>query len=954
MESSYGQTSFLGGEISQWAQGRYDLPRYKVALAKALNIIPVDEGAAPRRPGFQFLGTTRNGVAGRLLPFNFSESSPYNMEFTDNYLRLWSGKTLVTSNDSQVVASISSASPAVFTLSTTVSWVTGDQVYFSFTNPIEAVSAAVLLNNQFTLTMLSSTTFSLTDSITGSPVNGSSFGMGTSNSYVINLDGPMSSGPMSNSAISSSPKNYTIIQSVAPVVNHIAQIETSYSQIGADWHSLRAVQGLNSVGDGLAILLHSQVAPQSLQVLAPPAENEFAVFEYNQALFQDGPYLDPPANAIATASGVSGLIQVVVGYPAWVSTTVYGYGVPVTYNSQDYISLGNNNTGNTPSLSPTQWGALPLGSSISPQGFVPTDIGRMMRLFSAPPVWNPATTYAAGGTVTYNGEYFTSLVGSNTDNEPDISLTDWVINPSGAVYTWGTITQVVAANTVSLQLFGANLLYTTPCPSFALGAWSNTTGWPTCGCYKGGRFWFGGAIPNRVDSSQPDNPFIMSPTLPDGTVTDSSGISYTFNSTSIDQILWMEPLLQGILCGTEKGEYLLSSGTNGGPITPSSITEALETRYGSANVLPVKTGLSMCFVQRYARRLLEYLADVFSQRFYGPDLTTFSRHLGTRQFQEIAYQQEPVPVVWGRMGDGSLVGTTYRRVSLFSNQEPEFNAWHQHTLGSGRVVESITVGPANDTSFVGSVDALSMITNDPATNIRFVESLTTLMDENDPLYQSYFLDCAVAPGAASLSNGQVTFYGLNYLNGRTVSVFAAAIDCGDYTVTNGQVTVPLGTIDKISGVAFDTPQFNIVQQYAADFPDHYVTIVGQGTTQYTIPCVIGFNYPSQGQLCRPMLPIDTGSKNGPGFAKKRKTSRYGINLVNSLGVQVGTSFNKMVPVPTGSPLGNPLPYLSMYSGIKRETLPDDFSFDSMLCWQTIRPYPCTVTTFGGFISTEDV
>ena len=203
---------------------------------------------------------------------------------------------------------------------------------------------------------------------------------------------------------------------------------------------------------------------------------------------------------------------------------------------------------------------------------------------------------------------------------------------------------------------------------------------------------------------------------------------------------------------------------------------------------------------------LEYLADVFSQRFYGPDLTTYVRHLGRRLFKELAYQQEPAPIVWGRMGDGSLVGTTYRRVSLFSNQKPEFNAWHQHPLGSGRMVESICVGPSNDANFAGSLDALAMVTNDPATNVRFVESMTSLMDEADPLYQSYFLDCAVTPGAASLTNNAVTFYGLSHMNGRRVSVWAAVIDCGDYLVENGQVVVPLGTLDKISGYTFDTPR----------------------------------------------------------------------------------------------------------------------------------------------------
>lgn len=941
-EASYVQTSFLGGEISKWAQGRFDLPRYKMALAKALNILPTDEGAATRRPGFQFLGTTRNGAPGRLLPFDFSESTPYNMEFTDGQLRMWNGTALVTTNDSQILIAVSSGSPAVFTVGAATTWQTGDFIYFTFGSPSQAVQGAVLLNRQFIVAMRTPTTFTITDSVTGQQITGAMLNPSTVNVY----EGSLSSAAISGMAISGTVSGTGSVTYLAATVNHIAQFSTPYTQAGADWHSLRSVQGLD-----LSVLLHGSAAPQALQVLAPPSGGQFAVFSLSPAAFQDGPYLDPPPNAVATPSGLSGVIQVVVGYSQYNASTVYGVGVPITYNGQDYVSLQNNNRGMTPGASLLWWWTLSLGSMISSKGFVQTDVGRMFRFFSAPLNWNLSTTYATGATVTYNGSYFTSLINSNTNNQPDISLTDWVINPTGAVYTWGVITSVASANTVSVQVQGAPLLYTTPCPSFRIGAWSNTTGWPTCGCYQGGRFWYAGAIPNRVDTSSSNQPFNMAPTNSDGTVVDSNAISYTFNSNSVDQIFWMEPQPTGVLVGTQKGEYILSSG--GTPFTPSNISESPASKYGSANILPVKTGLSMCFVQRYQRRLLEYLADVFSNRYYGPDLTVYARHLGARQFQELAYQQEPVPIVWARMGDGSLTGLTYRRVSMFSNQEPEFSAWHQHTLGSGRVVESLCVGPSNDAIAVGSRDALALVTNDPATNIRFVESMTTLNDESDPLYQAYFLDCAVAPQAASLTNNAVTFYGLNYLNGRRVSVWAAAIDCGDYLVENGQVTVPLGTVDPVSGYTFDLLQFKILDPLAPSFLDHSVEIIGTGVS-YHIPCVIGFNYESQGQLCRPMLPADTGTRNGPGFAKKRRTARYGISLSESLGVQVGTSFDATMPVPMVSPTGKFLPFLSTFSGIKRDTLKDDFSFDSMLCWETVRPFPTTVTNFGGFITTEDV
>ena len=946
MSASYAQTSFLGGEISQWAQGKLDDPHYKISMDKCLNAYPVDEGACPRRPGFGFLGTTRFGKPGRVMPFDFAEATPYNMEFTDGFLRLWNGTQLVTTNDNQTVTSITNTSPAIFGLSAAVSWQTNDLVIMSFANPANAVLGAALLNRQFILTMLSQTTFSIKDSITGVAINGSDLGFISNGSVIEN--GPISGGSISEAPISATPSSITILSELSPTVAHVAQVVTPYTVAKNDWRTLRAVQG-NANSVSLAMLLCGTTAPRSLSVVSTPTPTSFASFAFSAAQFQDGPYLDPPNFAIATPVGQSGVITLTMGYNAWVSTTTYGIGIPVTYGGQDYFSVANNNKNNTPGVGSAFWVALNSGSMISPQGFVSTDVGRMIRLFSSPLNWDPTVTYSAGQSVTYNGSYFTSLVGSNTNNEPDISLTNWVINTSAAIWTWGTITSIVAPNSVTLQLQGANLLYTTAIQSFRIGAWSDTTGWPTCGCFFEGRFWFSGAIPNRLDSSSPNQPFNMAPTGQDGTVADSNAISYTLNATSSNPIFWMEPDTLGIIIGTQEGEWHLTTGSAGNPMTPSSIQAHRVTKYGCANILPVRTGLTICFVQRYARRLFEYLADVFSQRFYAPDLTTRARHLGSRTFEELAYQQELAPIVWGRMGDGSLVGTTYRRVSLISTQDPEFNGWHQHQLGSSRLVESICVGPSND----GSLDALAMVTNDPSTNIRFVESATTLLDETDPLTLANFLDCSVTPQAASLNDGAVTFYGLTYLNGKKVSVFAAAVDCGDYVVENGQVTVPLGTLDAISGYTFDIPQFNLLQPQASTFASVSTMIVG-GTQDYIIPCVIGFNYKTQGQLCRPASQNDTGARNGPGYGKKKRQARYAITLVNSMGVKVGTTLGKTKPVPTTTPGGKQLPYLTTATGIKRETLTDDFSFDSMLCWETTRPYPATVVTYGGFIETEDV
>ena len=105
--TSYAQASFLGGEWSQAMQGRFDRPDYRTGMNRALNCLPIASGMAVRRPGTRHAGHTKAGAAGRVLKFDFQQADPYILEFTDYFLRFWSGKNLVTDSSDKTVVSIS-------------------------------------------------------------------------------------------------------------------------------------------------------------------------------------------------------------------------------------------------------------------------------------------------------------------------------------------------------------------------------------------------------------------------------------------------------------------------------------------------------------------------------------------------------------------------------------------------------------------------------------------------------------------------------------------------------------------------------------------------------------------------------------------------------------------------------------------------------------------------------
>lgn len=1113
--ASYVQPNFFGGEISKFGQGRFDKPDYRMSMNVCFNGYPNEIGSWVRRPGSRFAGVTRGGRPGRTIKFDFQQSDPFTVEFTDGFIRFRSGANLISTNDDVSVASISTANPAVVVTSAAHGWSSGNTIIFPAPAPAKLLEA-----RQFVITVIDTTHFSIADAITGTSIDGSTLGTISAGS-----------------------------------VRRIQELSSPY--ISGSWSTTRSVQA-----EKTSVLLNGAIQPQILVAGSDSLSSSYPVFQINPAVINDGPYLDPFTNGTQiTPSALSGNVSLTVSFPVYSASQAYPKGAFVTSSSINYISLIDNNVNNTPSSSPSAWSTTSANAAINNgDGFLSTDIGRSVRLFSEPQLWNATTAYTAGVIVGYNpsgqpgaATYWTALT-STTGNIPGTDLTHWQITPANAsVWTWGKITGLVnfipgnisgvahigdmtqqaglsaafdgnlakpesdcalsflhtssvkvmtinafvgqnftgtssgnfaissatifpssdlglvffsvnvpinqqvlftsiaylfASNTaptawndgivlgsnefmtdvsnifpanlnstqgfattavtitsndtstkykyvwvsysvsarstlsswsdatlgvvlsqvefvnaagagdsavgVNVEILGPPLLYTTTVKTWRLGVYSQTTGYPTCGCYSGGRLWLGGALPNRFDASVSNgisgNSINFAPTAPDGTVTDSNAISAVLNSDSVNPIYWMEPDLQGVILGTQAGEWLVQAPT-AGPITPTNIDARRVTKIGGVNVLPQRTEHTIVFVQRYSKKLMEYFADVYSGKFSAPNLADKAQHITSSGISELAYQLAVTPIIWGRCADGSLFGMTYKRDTLTTSQGPTFYAWHRHALGSGRVIESICSGP----SVGGSRDSVTIVTNDITTGVRHVEMLTDEPDELSTIESFQYLDSSVAPSSVIVSSapvdgapyGGATLNGLWHLNGKTVQVFAGGLDCGnrgddpqnvasvftDFLVTNGSCFVPFG-----DGLSAGCGQ----GLFTAD-------LVNSGAS-----IVVGFTYNSDGQLVRPVAMAETGARNGPAFAKLRRNHRYGAQLVNAKGISVGTTFDNLQPCIFRQADGEtPLAPIDMFSGIHQDTIQDDTTYDGMICWRVSRPYAANVVAIGGNIETHD-
>lgn len=1082
-DASYAQSSFHGGEWSKSYQGRFDLPAYRTAMNVCLNALPIEQGAWVRRPGLMYASHTRGGAAGRLITFTFKQNAPYNMEFTDGVLRFHSGLSLVTTNDDQTVLSISTANPAVVQTAAAHGWASGNTTKFP------TINMPLLQNRQFTITVVDATHFSIADAITGDAIDGSTLGAFTSGT-----------------------------------VSRVLEITTSYGS--GIWSALRSVQA-----DKQAALLHGSVAPQMLSVSADPTLTTFAEFSLDPVNFLDGPYLDPVKHgAEVTASALNGVVTLTLSFAAWDSTKAYSKGDFVTFSSVNYQSLTDANQNNQPDTHPANWTAVSAGLAIGPNGFQGSDVGRLIRLFSEPDLWNSATAYSTGNKVSYNNAYWVAKAAS-TNVPPDTDATKWgvITGENNARWTWGRITGLsniidralagsvdigdmvndgdlaasfdgvtsqdhthssasltsysgavvttfsfsgyigknysgasaqqigsatlypssdnglfditafnlaaqgfplgtnftttvnlrakqtapanaadgtllgsfspganvtqlvsfaitsndpvtawnyvwfevvvditsfvlqggartgadsITAHTYSAeaqffspsgtgtsgngctaQILGDALLYTVPVRTWRLGLYSDTLGWPKCGTYHEGRLWLSGAVDNRLDASVAggiDGVNInMAPTNPDGTVTDASGISYTFDAPDVNPILWMEPDQQGIICGTQVREWLVQPSSSTSGLTVLNIQAHPHTHNGCANILPRRTEHTLVFVQRFGRKLKEMFADVFSGKFSAPNLSLSANHLMTSGIEEIAYQQELAPVIWARMGDGSIKGCTYKRDTLMTSQGPTFVGWHRHTLGSGRLVESICVGPNEN----GDLDSLAMVTNDPATGIRHVEVMADLFDENASIKDAWFLDDSVAPSSyvVDIEAATLTLNGLWHLNGKTVSVFVDGLDAGDFPVANGSCTVP------IDGTANTLLTASRVAPFAAS----------------GLQVAVGFTYDSDGQLLRLAQQQDSGAANGPAFGKVSRSHQVAALLQATQGISFGTTFANLRPALFRSDGQKPYAADQLFSDVYWNALPGGYSLSERLCWRISRPFPAIVAAVSTFQHTMD-
>ena len=436
--------------------------------------------------------------------------------------------------------------------------------------------------------------------------------------------------------------------------------------------------------------------------------------------------------------------------------------------------------------------------------------------------------------------------------------------------------------------------------NFSLGAFSTTTGFPSCVTFFEQRLVFAGTTnqPQTIFFSKSGDYENMDANI-GGTVADDDAIIYTIASNQVNAIRFMTAT-RTLIIGTAGGEFTVSGGGTDSAITPTNILIKKQSNHGAANVDAIAVGNATLFLQRAKRKIRELAYNFDVDGYLAPDMTILAEHVTEGGITQMAYQQEPNQIIYAVRGDGELIGLTYQR-------EQQVTAWHRHVFGgafgSGKAVcESVAVIPTDDTEY--EVYVIIKRTINGATK-RYIEVLNNFDFTTTDNTTFNFLDSQLSYSGSSTT----TLSGLSHLEGQTVSILADGATHPDKVVSSGAITL-----------------------------DRAVT-----------KAKVGLSYSSILQTMR----LDAGSQNGTSQGKTKRIYEITIRLYESVGVEVGESLSNMERIPfrtSADPMDQGIP---PFTGDKAVEFRGNYDTDGFIFVRQTQPLPLTILSLYPELQTND-
>lgn len=320
-------------------------------------------------------------------------------------------------------------------------------------------------------------------------------------------------------------------------------------------------------------------------------------------------------------------------------------------------------------------------------------------------------------------------------------------------------------------------------PLWSEGAWSDVRGYPRAVTFHEQRLVFGGTdhqaqtIWGSVVGDYENFAY--------GTL-DTDAYNYTIGAKERNAIQWLSSHT-ALLIGTAGGEWVMSSGDDVNPISPTNVVAKRQSNYGSSGIGALLVNDVTLFIQRQASRVREMTYALQSDRYVAADLTLLAEHITEGGVLQIAYQQQRNSIVWGVTADGKLIGLTYER-------EQSVVGWHRHVTDGTFESVATVYGAGEDEVWLVVNRTIGGVTK------RYIERFNPV--DWSAKEDAFFVDSGLSYSGAPAG----TFSGLDHLEGKTVSILGDGAVFPDQVVSGGAVTLPGGqTVSKAHiGLPFTT------------------------------------------------------------------------------------------------------------------------------------------------------
>jgi hypothetical protein len=334
------------------------------------------------------------------------------------------------------------------------------------------------------------------------------------------------------------------------------------------------------------------------------------------------------------------------------------------------------------------------------------------------------------------------------------------------------------STTVVVVTITTAIANTTANADWSLGAFSDTTGHPSCVTFFEQRLIFAGTTsePQTIFFSKSGDYENMDANI-GGTIADDDAIIYTIASNQVNAIRFMTAT-RTLIIGTAGGEFTVSGGGTDSAVTPTNILIKKQSNHGSANVDAIAVGNATLFLQRAKRKIRELAYNFDVDGYLAPDMTILAEHVTEGGLIQLAYQQEPNQIIYAARADGELVGLTYQR-------EQQVTAWHRHIFGGIFGTTTITVtdyanitngtrivlnkSNGEKTTFTSATTVTAGLFHTTTSNNQTATNLKTLIDANTDF------TATVSTNVVTIT--EVVSTGLGYLT-------ASSFDTARLTATN--------------------------------------------------------------------------------------------------------------------------------------------------------------------------